>query len=72
VPIDILVDFNDLEEGSRTRTLLRFAEQPSEVHVGATVRAIDADGNSCRATVINIDSDIVMLALDMTSFQPAV
>lgn len=69
--VDIWVDFNDIEEGSRTCTLLKFADRASEVHMGATVRAIDDDGNTCLATVTNVDGASVELALDMSSFRSA-
>lgn len=64
----IWVDFNDIEDGV-TITLRKFAQ--GTPYRGEVVRAVDDDGDSCWATVIEIHGEVVHLLLDLPRFEHA-
>lgn len=66
----IWVDFNDIDEDGRARTLLKFAEPGLTPSVGDRLVVGDDEGNRCLGDVIDITSaGEVVLALDLATFE---
>lgn len=66
----IWVDFNDIDEDGRARTLLKFAEPGVVPTVGDRLLAGDDEGNRCLAEVVEITSTSeVVLVLDLATFK---
>ena len=68
---DLWVDFNDADRQYRISTLLRFADTPGKLFVGARVLVGDDEGNRCFADVIAIGDDEIDLVLDPGTFHAA-
>jgi hypothetical protein len=66
----IWVDFNDIDEDGRARTLLEFAEPGVVPGVGDRLLAGDDEGNRSVGEVVDITpTGEVVLALDLATFE---
>lgn len=66
----IWVDFNDIDEDGRARTLLKFAEPGVVPKIGDRLLAGDDQGNTCMSAVTDISpTGEVALALDLATFK---
>ena len=68
-PRDLWVDFNDVDDDSRTSSLLRFAAPGSAIEVGEHILIGDDEGNLCEADVVGISGEVVELVLDANTFK---
>lgn len=66
---DIWIDFNDVGEDSRARTLLRFRSKGSRFGVGDVVTVGDDEGNLCEAEVVGLEGAFVDLVVDGNTFR---
>lgn len=69
-PRQIWVDFNDIDEEGRARTLVKFAEPGVVPSVGQRLLAGHDEGNRCMGDVVDIaPTGEVALALDLATFE---
>jgi hypothetical protein len=66
----IHVDFNDLEDGGRIAALVEDSDRFPIV--GQEALLTDDEGNACRATIEDVEGDLIHLALDWSSWNKPV
>lgn len=54
--MDLWIDFNSVTADGHATSLLQFAREGVELRVGQRITVGDAEGNTCQAEVVKIDS----------------
>ncbi len=66
---DLWIDFNDVGNDSRARSLMRYATRGAAITIGGRIIVGDDEGNRCEAVVLGIEGGMVDLAVDGNTFQ---
>jgi hypothetical protein len=70
-PPTLRADFNEFDEDGRLIVLLRRMLGPSSPEAGEEVELRDADGNSCRGRIEQVEGQVAYVHLDWETWVPS-